>query len=57
MGLEISESQIKEMEENVDNIDFNLASEFEKKLRHDVMAHVHTFAKAAPSASAIIHLG
>jgi adenylosuccinate lyase len=45
------------MEQNVDKIDFALAAENEKKLRHDVMAHVHTFAIAAPSAGPIIHLG
>jgi hypothetical protein len=45
------------MEDNADNIDFVKAAEFEKQLRHDVMAHVHTFAVAAPSASPIIHLG
>lgn len=45
------------MEQNVEKIDFALAAENEKKLRHDVMAHVHTFAIAAPSAGPIIHLG
>lgn len=57
LGLQITDDQIAEMELNIDNIDFALAAENEKKLRHDVMAHVHTFAIAAPKASAIIHLG
>uniref|UniRef100_A0A8C0F6X8 Adenylosuccinate lyase n=1 Tax=Bubo bubo TaxID=30461 RepID=A0A8C0F6X8_BUBBB len=48
---------IQEMEANLDNIDFQMAAEEEKKLRHDVMAHVHTFAHCCPKAAAIIHLG
>lgn len=57
LGLPITDAQLNEMEANVDKIDFALAAENEKKLRHDVMAHVHTFATAAPLASPIIHLG
>lgn len=45
------------MKENIFNIDFKLAAEEEKKVRHDVMAHVHTFAICAPKAAPIIHLG
>ena len=41
----------------VDNIDFEAAARYEKKLRHDVMAHVHAYGDAAPEARAIIHLG
>ena len=41
----------------MDNIDFSLAAEQERKVRHDVMAHVHTFGVAAPLAAPIIHLG
>ena len=54
---EISDEQIAEMDDNISNIDFNLAAEQERKVRHDVMAHVHTFGEAAPSAKGIIHLG
>ena len=54
---EISQNQIYEMEQNIANIDFKLAAEQERKVRHDVMAHVHTFGEAAPSAKGIIHLG
>jgi adenylosuccinate lyase len=45
------------MEAALDAIDFARAAEWEKKLRHDVMAHVHTFGEAAPAAKEIIHLG
>ncbi len=45
------------MKANVDNIDFEMAAKEEKKRRHDVMAHVHTFANCCPGASPIIHLG
>ncbi|NXQ94465.1 PUR8 lyase, partial [Sagittarius serpentarius] len=57
LGLPITDEQIQEMEANLDNIDFKMAAEEEKKLRHDVMAHVHTFAYCCPKAAAIIHLG
>uniref|UniRef100_A0A8C3XFS9 Adenylosuccinate lyase n=1 Tax=Cyanoderma ruficeps TaxID=181631 RepID=A0A8C3XFS9_9PASS len=57
LGLSITDEQIREMEANLDNIDFKMAAEEEKKLRHDVMAHVHTFAYCCPKAAAIIHLG
>uniref|UniRef100_A0A8D0F5C7 Adenylosuccinate lyase n=1 Tax=Strix occidentalis caurina TaxID=311401 RepID=A0A8D0F5C7_STROC len=57
LGLPITDEQIQEMEANLDNIDFQMAAEEEKKLRHDVMAHVHTFAHCCPKAAAIIHLG
>ncbi|XP_065744504.1 adenylosuccinate lyase isoform X3 [Phocoena phocoena] len=45
------------MKSNLDNIDFKMAAEEEKQLRHDVMAHVHTFAHCCPRAAGIIHLG
>jgi len=45
------------MAKNLDNIDFNKAARYEKKFRHDVMAHVHTFGNVAPKAAPIIHLG
>uniref|UniRef100_A0A2K5ZR27 Adenylosuccinate lyase n=1 Tax=Mandrillus leucophaeus TaxID=9568 RepID=A0A2K5ZR27_MANLE len=43
LGLPITDEQIQEMKSNLDNIDFKMAAEEEKRLRHDVMAHVHTF--------------
>jgi len=57
LGLDISEEQLLEMKENLENIDFAMAAEQEKKVRHDVMAHVHTFGVACPKAAPIIHLG
>ncbi|MDD7306295.1 MAG: adenylosuccinate lyase [Peptoniphilaceae bacterium] len=57
LGLDISDEQIKELEDNISNIDFDKASKYEKELRHDVMAHIRTYADAAPKAGPIIHLG
>jgi adenylosuccinate lyase len=57
LGLKITDTQIKEMAAHLDDIDYKKAAEFEKKFRHDVMAHVHTFGLAAPKAAPIIHLG
>ncbi|MCS7034234.1 MAG: adenylosuccinate lyase [Phycisphaerae bacterium] len=53
----ITEEAISQMQAAVDQIDFDRAAEWERKLRHDVMAHVHTFEEAAPAARGIIHLG
>ena len=57
LGVPIAQEQLDEMEANLDNIDFEYAAEQEKKLRHDVMAHVHTFGHQCPKAMPIIHLG
>ncbi len=57
LGLDIKQSQIKQMARHLDDIDFTKAARFEKKFRHDVMAHIHTFAAVAPKAAPIIHLG
>ncbi|WP_128332158.1 adenylosuccinate lyase [Apibacter sp. HY039] len=57
LGLDISDEQIKELKDNVSNIDFAQAAEYEKKFRHDVMAHVHAYGDVAPNARPIIHLG
>ena len=57
LGLDITEAQINELKEAQDLIDFDLAAKYEKKFRHDVMAHVHTYGDAAPGAKGIIHLG
>lgn len=57
LGLDISDTQIQELESAVHDIDFKLAAEHEKKVRHDVMAHVHTLAERCPHAAPIIHLG
>ncbi|XP_053694035.1 adenylosuccinate lyase-like [Sabethes cyaneus] len=57
LGLDISDAQITEMETHTEDIDFKAAAEEEKLTRHDVMAHVHVFAKQCPVAAPIIHLG
>lgn len=57
LGLPITEEQIRELQENVENIDYECAAQREKEVRHDVMAHVYAYGKAAPSAAGIIHLG
>jgi len=57
LGLPISEEQLAELRANVDNIDFAAAAAHERRLRHDVMAHVHTYGDACPKARGIIHLG
>src|SRR5438045_3424059 len=53
----ITEAALRDMEQHLDDIDFARAADWEKRLRHDVMAHVHTFEEAAPAAKGIIHLG
>ena len=57
LGADITARQVAAMKRVADNIDFEVAARYEKKLRHDVMAHVHTFGDAAPAARPIIHLG
>jgi adenylosuccinate lyase len=57
LGLDITDEQLLELREHLDDIDFTAAAEYEKDLRHDVMAHVHTLGDAAPIARPIIHLG
>ncbi|PTT20042.1 adenylosuccinate lyase, partial [Chryseobacterium sp. HMWF028] len=57
LGLDITDEQIAELKANAENIDYVKAAEYEKKFRHDVMAHVHAYGDVAPSAKGIIHLG
>ncbi len=57
LGLPISAEQIAQLKAHLTDIDFDEAARQERKLRHDVMAHLHTYAKAAPAAKAILHLG
>ena len=58
LGLDfITDEQIEELKKYKDDINFSVAAEFEKKLRHDVMAHVHTYGEQAVNARKIIHLG
>lgn len=57
LGLFITQEQLEELKAHVDDIDFKRAAAYEAKLRHDVMAHVHAYGDACPSARGIIHLG
>ena len=57
LGLPVTEAQVRELDAHVADIDFDLAAAQERKVRHDVMAHVYAYAKAAPGAAGIIHLG
>ena len=57
LGLAIPEAAIIEMRAHLDDADLGKAAEYEKRFRHDVMAHVHTFGAQAPAARAVIHLG
>src|SRR5262249_22447690 len=53
----IRDEQIAELKAHLDDIDFQVAATYEKKLRHDVMAHVHAYGDQCPKARPIIHLG
>lgn len=57
LGLPISDEQIQEMKSQINNIDYEKAKKYESELRHDVMAHVHTYGDACTNAAGIIHLG
>ncbi|NNM42855.1 MAG: adenylosuccinate lyase [Chlamydiae bacterium] len=57
LGLPITDKQIEAMQKAASSIDFSKAEEYEKKFRHDVVAHIHTFADAAPESRGIIHMG
>ncbi len=53
----VTPEQVAELEAHTTDIDYAVAADFEKKLRHDVMAHIHTYGKLCPNAEPIIHLG
>lgn len=57
LGLEISHAQLQELKSHIDDIDFDKAAQYEREVRHDVMAHVHTYKDLCPQAGGIIHLG
>lgn len=57
LGVAISEEALAQMRANLDNIDFKAVAEYERRFRHDVMAHVHAFGDVAPAAAPFIHLG
>lgn len=57
LGIDITDEQIAQMQSKVDDIDYDYAAAREKEVRHDVMAHVLTFAYQCPKAKPVIHLG
>ena len=57
LGLPIRQEQIAELRAHVDDVDLELAARYERQLRHDVMAHVHAYGDACPTARGIIHWG
>ena len=56
-GLNITDEQIRDLEENVDNIDFDRVKQIESEIHHDVMAHIRAYGEVAKIAEPIIHLG
>ena len=57
LGIDISDEALQQMRAAVDKLDLEKAAEYERRFRHDVMAHVHLFGDDAPAAKGIIHLG
>ncbi|MBP0990734.1 MAG: adenylosuccinate lyase [Oscillospiraceae bacterium] len=57
LGLPITQEQVDELSEHIEDIDYDCVSKREKEVRHDVMAHVYAYGKVAPKAAGIIHLG
>lgn len=57
LGLKISQEQIQELISQIENIDFEKAASYERRFKHDVMAHIHTYGDQCPNAKSIIHLG
>jgi adenylosuccinate lyase len=57
LGIAIPDDAIRQLRENLDKIDFDAVAAYEKRFRHDVMAHIHAFGDVAPAAKPFIHLG
>ena len=57
LGVPIPDDAIQQMRAHLDDIDFAAVAVYERRFRHDVMAHVHAFADVAPAAGPFIHLG
>lgn len=57
LGVDIPAAAIQDMRAHLDDIDFTKVAEYERRFRHDVMAHVHAFGDVAPAAKGVIHLG
>lgn len=57
LGLPVTEAQVNQLEEHINDIDYDVAEAREKEVRHDVMSHVYAYGKVCPDAAGIIHLG
>ena len=57
LGLDITQSQIDELKSQINDINYDVAKEREKIVRHDVMSHVYAYGLQCPNAKGIIHLG
>ena len=57
LGLPVTAEQVAALEAHITDIDYDTAAAREREVRHDVMAHVYAYGKAAPAAAGIIHLG
>lgn len=57
MGLPITLKQVEQLKRHITDIDYDVVARREKEVRHDVMAHIYAYGKAAPDAAGIIHLG
>ncbi|MBC2582855.1 adenylosuccinate lyase [Clostridium sp. DJ247] len=57
LGLDITDEQINELKENMENVNYQVAENREKEVRHDVMSHVYAYGVQCPKAKGIIHLG
>ena len=57
LGLPVTQEQVDELKANADDINYDVAREQEKKVRHDVMSHVYAYGCQCPKAKGIIHLG
>jgi adenylosuccinate lyase len=57
LGLEIPEQALKQMRAHLDDADLDMAARYERRFRHDVMAHIHAFGDQAPAARPYLHLG
>ena len=57
LGVDMPAHAIAEMRAHLDDIDFAKVAEYEKRFRHDVMAHIHAYGEVAPAAKGVIHLG
>lgn len=57
LGLNVTQEQVDELESHINDIDYEVAKEHEKLVRHDVMSHVYAYGQVCPKAKGIIHLG